>query len=253
MPAPIANNNVRNDSPNFHAEQLNDWAEILFPLMSVLRQMIISAILVVSFTLTTGTRIQNISENVEGCPDAFDTEPCHSYAYSSESFEAIVQICSMVPFASGCQLAHHHCSDEDHDTDICFPLNVLLSVCTEFEGLALCARFEELCGPLTNLGACDGVTNLKLPLTADVYDAATSICSQNDLDHCTECLPTEANPAKNRDPFIFAGKCKNPLNTLAALCKVTHAPECRLIENWCHAMRFDNSELCQLHTANRTF
>ena len=166
------------------------------------------------------------------CPLAYESASCQSFIQSSAALKSLHDVCSQVPFASGCSV-HRGCGETPPPSDVCFPANHLLAVCLEFPELDACVQFDENCGPLKDIAVCDGLTDLKLLSTMDAFEATRSICEEQNVEQCRHCRATPANPMTTAERKRFSNACLDPLGTLSSLCKEIDMVPCRAWNDWC--------------------
>ena len=166
------------------------------------------------------------------CPSEYESASCQSFIQNSAALKLLHDVCSQVPFASGCSL-HRGCGETPPPSDVCFPANHLLAVCLEFPDLDACVQFEENCGPLKGIASCDDITDLNLLSTMDAFEATRSICEEQNVEQCRQCRATSADPMTNTERKKFSNACLDPLGTLSSLCKEMDMLPCRPWNDWC--------------------
>ena len=90
------------------------------------------------------------------CPEQFSTRRCHRFVrLENDEHDGLHDVCEIVPYASGCSvdISCHSLEDKTH---ACDGINLLLSICSEFGDMDICAEIEENCGSLEDLPACHG-------------------------------------------------------------------------------------------------
>lgn len=151
---------------------------------------------------------------------------------SDQAMEKLHEACSDVPFASGCSV-HRACHAVETEMDFCHPVNGLLAVCLEYGDLDVCAEFEEICGSLEDLEACEGVMALELPSTLNAYEAVREICNDHGMQGCDQCRQTSANPNRNGQRTRFMNACMDPLGSWSSLCMEMDMIACDGWKEWC--------------------